>query len=60
MVRAARSTTCRDQDAHRRANIWVYDQDTKQTREVTHFTDYDIDFPALGGDAIAFQQGGKL
>jgi tricorn protease len=49
-----------DQDAKRRANIWVYDQDTKQTRQVTHFTDYDIDFPALGGDAIAFQQGGKL
>ncbi len=49
-----------DQDEHRRANIWVYDLDTKQTREVTHFTDYDIDFPALGGDAIAFQQGGKL
>ena len=49
-----------DQDAHRRANIWCYDQDTKQTREVTHFTDYDIDFPALGADAIAFQQGGKL
>ena len=49
-----------DRDIHRRANIWVYDQDTKQTREVTHFTDYDIDFPALGGDAIAFQQGGKL
>lgn len=49
-----------DQDAHRRANIWVMDSDTKQTREVTHFTDYDIDFPALGGDAIAFQQGGKL
>ncbi len=49
-----------DRDAHRRANLWVYDQDTKQTRELTHFTDYDIDFPALGGDAIAFQQGGKL
>ena len=49
-----------DQDNNRRANIWVYDQDTKQSREVTHFTDYDIDFPALGGDAIAFQQGGKL
>ncbi len=49
-----------DQDAHRRANIWVIDTATKQTREVTHFTDYDIDFPALGGDAIAFQQGGKL
>jgi tricorn protease len=49
-----------DQDANRRANIWVIDVNTKQTREVTHFTDYDIDFPALGGDAIAFQQGGKL
>jgi tricorn protease len=49
-----------DQDANRRANIWALDIETKQTREVTHFTDYDIDFPALGGDAIAFQQGGKL
>jgi tricorn protease len=49
-----------DQDAHRRANIWVLDTATKQTRQVTHFTGYDIDFPALGGDAIAFQQGGKL
>jgi tricorn protease len=49
-----------DQDSHRRANIWVYDQDSRQVREVTHFTDYDVDFPALGGDAIAFQQGGKL
>jgi tricorn protease len=49
-----------DQDANRRANIWVIDLDTKQLREVTHFTDYDIDFPALGGDAIAFQHGGKL
>jgi tricorn protease len=49
-----------DQDANRRANIWVMDMDTKQAREVTHFADYDIDFPALGGDAIAFQQGGKL
>jgi tricorn protease len=49
-----------DQDTHRRANIWVLDTGTKQTRQVTHFSDYDIDFPALGGDAIAFQQGGKL
>ncbi len=49
-----------DQDEHRRANIWVIDADTKQTRQVTHYTDYDIDFPAVGGDAIAFQQGGKL
>ncbi|HEV7157557.1 MAG TPA: S41 family peptidase [Caulobacteraceae bacterium] len=49
-----------DRDQNRRANIWVHDLDTGKDREVTHFTDYDIDFPALGGDAIAFQQGGKL
>jgi len=49
-----------DQDVNRRANIWVLDTGTRQTRQVTHFTDYDIDFPALGADAIAFQQGGKL
>ena len=61
-----------DRDQHRRANIWVYDLDSKQFREVTHFTDYDADFPSYGvGDAgtqgggtaggtIAFQQGGHL
>lgn len=49
-----------DRDKNWRANIWVYDTQTKETREVTHFTDYDIDFPALGDDAITFQQGGKL
>ncbi len=49
-----------DQDANRRANIWVMDMNTHEARQVTHFADYDIDFPALGADAIAFQQGGKL
>ncbi|WP_160296827.1 S41 family peptidase [Sphingomonas sp. ERG5] len=49
-----------DQDQHRRANLWVYDLDSRQRRQITHFTDYDIDFPALGDDAITFQQGGKL
>ena len=49
-----------DQDEHRRANIWCYDLDAKKTHEITHFTDYDIDFPAYGSNAIAFQQGGKL
>ena len=49
-----------DQDQNRRANIWCYDLDAKKTHEVTHFTDYDIDFPAYGSNAIAFQQGGRL
>src|SRR5450830_515976 len=49
-----------DQDGQRRANIWVYDLDSRQRRQVTHFTDYDIDTPALGDNAITFQQGGML
>ncbi|MGB8365386.1 MAG: PDZ domain-containing protein [Rhizomicrobium sp.] len=52
-----------DRDSNRRENIWVYDLDSKQFREVTHFTDYDIDFPSLdaGSSAgIVFQQGGAL
>jgi tricorn protease len=49
-----------DRDEKRRANLWVYDQDTHSTREVTHFIDYDIDMPSLGEGSISFQQGGKL
>jgi tricorn protease len=54
-----------DRDAKRRENIWVYDFGTKQYREITHFTDFDIDFPSLatgapGHDAIVFAQGGSL
>ena len=54
-----------DRDANRRENIWVYDFGTKQYREITHFTDYDIDFPSLatgaqGHDGIVFAQGGSL
>ena len=49
-----------DRDEHRRANIWVHDLDTHSTRAVTHFDDYDIDFPSYGDGEITFQQGGRL
>ncbi len=49
-----------DNDAARRRNIWVYDQDTRQSRQVTHFTDYDIEFPSLGDTGITFQKAGTL
>jgi tricorn protease len=54
-----------DRDSKRRENIWVYDIATKQFREITHFTNYDIDFPSLGvggrgGDGIVFAQAGAL
>jgi tricorn protease len=49
-----------DHDAARRRNIWAYDLSTRRFHEVTHYTDYDIDFPSLGDDGIVFQQGGAL
>ncbi|MBB5606390.1 tricorn protease [Janthinobacterium sp. S3M3] len=49
-----------DQDSKRRANLWVHDLETGRARQITHFTQYDIDSPALGDDAITFQQGGTL
>ena len=49
-----------DHDANRRENIWSFDLTTKKFREITHFTDYDADFPSLGDNGIVFQQGGSL
>jgi tricorn protease len=49
-----------DRGAGFRANIWAYDTDTKAVRQITHFGDFDIDSPSLGGHTISFQQGGAL
>jgi tricorn protease len=49
-----------DRDQNERANIWVYDLDSKQTKEVTNFADYDIHLPAIGPDDIVFEAGGEL
>jgi tricorn protease len=54
-----------DHDPSRRRNIWAYDIASGAFRQLTHFTDYDIDFPSLspgpeGQAGIVFQQGGKL
>jgi tricorn protease len=52
-----------DHDASRRRNIWAYDTGSGEFRQITHYTDYDIDFPSLGAGSeggIVFQQGGRL
>jgi len=43
-----------------RMNIWSYNLDTKELKQVTKFTDYDIHFPSLGPSEIVFEAGGKL
>jgi len=54
-----------DHGPERRENIWAVDPATHAFRQITHFKDYDIDFPSLGtggsgGAGIVFQEGGSL
>jgi tricorn protease len=42
-----------------RSNIWALEP-SGEMRQVTHFTDFDITFPAIGPSDIVFQAGGRL
>lgn len=41
-------------------NLYSYNPETKQTLQVTKFTDYDVRWPAMGPGAIVFENGGYL
>ena len=41
-------------------NLFVYDLTKKTTRQLTHYTDYDVKWPSLGPDAIVFEHGGTI
>lgn len=47
-------------DRAKTLNIFCYDVNTGQTRQVTNFTDYDVRWPSLGADGIIFENGGYL
>jgi len=49
-----------DRDDHKKLNIWAYDLDTKKTRQITKFTEYDVKWPSIGPDAIIFENAGRL
>jgi tricorn protease len=49
-----------DRDDAKRMNLYVYDLKSKQTKQLTHFKDFDIKFPSLGDKAIVFEYGGWL
>ncbi len=49
-----------DRDEHQKLNIWAYDLRTKQTRQITKFTEYDVKWPSMGPDAVVFENGGLL
>ncbi|MDR3611270.1 MAG: PDZ domain-containing protein [Ignavibacteriaceae bacterium] len=47
-------------DRDYRLNLFSYNLDTKETKKVTNFKDYDIKFPSIGDNAITFENGGYL
>jgi tricorn protease len=49
-----------DRDDNRRMNLFVYDLDAKQTRQLTTFKDFDCKFPSIGDKAIIFENGGYI
>jgi len=44
----------------KRLNLYSYDLATKATEQHTHFKDYDIKFPSIGGGVIVFEEAGYL
>jgi tricorn protease len=49
-----------DQGEAKRYNIWVFNTQTKEHKQITKFTDFDIHYPSIGPDEIVFEAGGKL
>lgn len=41
-------------------NLYAYDLEGKTTSQLTTYTDYDIKFPAIGGEQIVYEHGGYL
>jgi len=49
-----------DRGPELRANVWSYNFETKENRQITKFTDFDTHFPSLGPSDIVFENGGEL
>ena len=49
-----------DRGVEQRHNIWAYSIRTRKTRQVTHFSDFDIHFPSIGPSDLVFEAGGRL
>ena len=49
-----------DRDENKRLNLFSYGLTSKETRQLTHFVDFDVKFPSIGDDAIVFENGGYI
>ncbi len=49
-----------DRGTNQRANVWAYELDSGDTRQVTRLADFDVRFPAIGPADLVFEAGGRL
>jgi tricorn protease len=49
-----------DRDENKRLNLWSLDLSNDRFKQVTFFTDYDVQFPSLGPDEIIFAHADRL
>jgi tricorn protease len=49
-----------DRGPEHRLNLYSYSLSTHEIKQLTHFTDFDVNWPSLGPDAIVFENGGYL
>ena len=49
-----------DRGPEHHLNLYGYDLGSKQLEQLTHFTEFDVQWPSLGPDAIVFENGGYL
>ncbi|MDP2876036.1 MAG: hypothetical protein Q8O00_07615, partial [Holophaga sp.] len=47
-------------DRDRTLNLFAFDLKTRATRKLTNFTEFDVLWPAIGGNAIVYMNGGWL
>lgn len=47
-------------DRNHTMNLFAYDTNSKQVRQVTHHTDFDVKSASSGGGVIVYEQGGRL
>jgi len=49
-----------DRGEAKRFNLWSLDLGNNRLKQVTSFTDYDVQFPSIGPDDIVFANAGRL
>lgn len=47
-------------DRDLKLNIWQYNTVSKETRQVTHFSDFDVMWPSGNGDQMVYENGGFI